>query len=48
VGAFEKTLLLTALRESGGNQREAARQLGMTYDQLRHYYKKYQLADLLG
>jgi len=47
VAAFEKTLLLGALREAGGNQRQAAEALGLTYDQLRHYYKKYGLADAL-
>jgi psp operon transcriptional activator len=47
VHAFEKALLLNALKDAGGNQRTAARQLGMSYDQLRHYYKKYGLGDLL-
>jgi len=48
VAAFEKTLLLNALKDAGGNQREAARSLGMTYDQFRHYYKKHGLAELLA
>ncbi len=43
VSAFEKVLLVTALKDVQGNQREAARQLGMSYDQFRHYYRKYQL-----
>jgi DNA-binding NtrC family response regulator len=47
VRTFEKTLLLNALKDARGNQRAAARQLGMSYDQLRHYYKKYRLGDLL-
>jgi DNA-binding NtrC family response regulator len=48
VMGFEKSLLLNALKDSLGNQREAAKQLGMTYDQFRHYYKKYGLGDLLA
>jgi len=48
VRAFEKALLLNALKDAGGNQREAARQLGMSYDQFRHYYKKYDLGALLA
>jgi len=47
VAAFERTLLLTALKDAQGNQREAARALGMSYDQLRHYYKKYRLGERL-
>ena len=47
VRAFEKALLLAALKDARGNQRAAAKQLGMTYDQLRHYYKKYCLGELL-
>ncbi|MFQ5771139.1 MAG: sigma 54-interacting transcriptional regulator [bacterium] len=45
--AYEKSLLLNALKDTMGNQREAARLLGLTYDQFRHYYKKYGLGDLL-
>ncbi len=48
VRAFEKALLLNALKDVDGNQRAAARQLGMTYDQFRHYYRKYDLARLLA
>ncbi len=47
VRAFEKALLANALKDAGGNQRAAAQKLGMSYDQFRHYYKKYELADLL-
>ena len=47
VRAFEKALLANALKDEGGNQRAAAQKLGMTYDQFRHYYRKYELADLL-
>jgi DNA-binding NtrC family response regulator len=45
VAAFEKALLRSALQDAGGNQRAAARQLGMTYDQFRHYYRKYGLGE---
>lgn len=48
VKAFEKTLLLTALKDSNGNQREAAARLGMSYDQFRHFYKKYHLDELMA
>jgi DNA-binding NtrC family response regulator len=43
VRAFEKALLANALKDSAGNQRAAAEKLGLTYDQFRHYYKKYAL-----
>jgi DNA-binding NtrC family response regulator len=48
VRAYEKALLLNALKDADGNQRAAAHQLGMSYDQFRHYYKKYDLGALLG
>ena len=48
VRAYEKTLLLNALKEKLGNQRSAAESLGMTYDQFRHYYRKYKLSELLA
>ena len=48
VEAYEKTLLLNALKDARGNQDAAAKSLGMTYDQFRHCYKKYRLADLLA
>jgi DNA-binding NtrC family response regulator len=47
VRAYEINLLLTALKDCEGNQRAAAEKLGMTYDQFRHFYKKYQLDELL-
>lgn len=47
VMAYEKTLLLNALKDSGGNQRSAAKKLGMTYDQFRHFYKKYRLDEFI-
>jgi DNA-binding NtrC family response regulator len=44
VEEFKRSLVIEALDDSGGNQREAARALGMTYDQFRHYYRKYSRA----
>jgi DNA-binding NtrC family response regulator len=46
VRAFEKALLAAALKDAQNNQRAAAKRLGMSYDQLRHYYRKYRLGDL--
>ncbi len=48
VRTFEKNLLLIALQEAAGNQRMAAKNLGMSYDQFRHFYKKYHLGELLA
>jgi psp operon transcriptional activator len=48
VKAYEKSLLLGALKDTGGNQRDAAKRLGLTYDQFRHYYRKYRLAELMA
>lgn len=48
VAAFEMTLLANALKDSQGNQRLAAWRLGMSYDQFRHYYKKYRLGELVA
>jgi DNA-binding NtrC family response regulator len=45
VTAFERQLLADALRESGKNQAEAARRLGLRYHQLRHFLKKHGLSD---
>jgi DNA-binding NtrC family response regulator len=47
VRAFEKALLANALKDTGGNQRTAAEKLGMTYDQFRHYYRKYALGEVV-
>lgn len=47
VKAYEKTLLLNALKDNHGNQRAAAESLGMTYDQFRHFYKKYNLDEFV-
>ncbi len=43
VRAYERQLLAEGLRASHYNQRKAARQLGLTYHQLRHYLKKHGL-----
>jgi len=48
VRAYETTLLLNALKDCRGNQRQAAERLGLTYDQFRHYYRKYNLGELLA
>ncbi len=47
VRAFEKALLLNALKDASGNQRAAARQLGMSYDQFRHYHRRFGLGNLM-
>jgi psp operon transcriptional activator PspF len=39
--AFERALCRDALERARWNQREAAQELGMTYDQFRHLYRKY-------
>jgi transcriptional regulator with GAF, ATPase, and Fis domain len=41
VAAFSRQLLETTLEATSGNQAEAARRLGLSYDQLRHYRRKY-------
>ncbi len=45
VETYQRRLLLRALRDARYNQRQAARSLRMTYNQFRHYYKKFNLAD---
>lgn len=47
VRAYEINLLLNSLKDFNGNQRAAAENLGMSYDQFRHFYKKYKLEDYL-
>ena len=47
VRAYEINLLLNSLKDFDGNQRAAAENLGMSYDQFRHFYKKYKLEDYL-
>ena len=41
--AFELGLLRRALHATGWNQRQAAAQLKLSYDQFRHLYRKYHL-----
>lgn len=43
VNDFEKDLVERAMREARHNQREAARRLGLSYDQLRHRLRKHGL-----
>jgi len=43
VESFKRQLVADALARAGGNQAEAARQLGLTYDQIRYYCQKYDL-----
>lgn len=46
--AFEKTLLLNAIKDAHGNQRLAAQRLGLPYEQFREYYRKYHLHELMA
>ncbi len=48
IEALERQLVLDALLRCGGNQRAAAEDLDLTYDQLRHLYKKYAIKELLA
>jgi DNA-binding NtrC family response regulator len=41
VESFKRRQVLEALAEAGGNQTRAAQVLGLSYDQFRHYYRKY-------
>jgi len=43
VEAFKRHLIDDALRGAGENQAEAARRLGLSYDQIRYYCQKYDL-----
>ena len=43
ISALQQKLLQDALLEAQYNQRQAARALGLTYDQFRHYLRKFQL-----
>jgi len=45
--AFERNLLLEALRSCKYNQKRSAERLGVTYDQFRHLYKKHKVKDIL-
>lgn len=42
VEALKQQLITEALAAAGGNQAQAARELGLTYDQYRYYLRKYQ------
>jgi DNA-binding NtrC family response regulator len=44
VDAFRRQLVADALASAAGNQAEAARRLQVTYDQLRHWVRRYDLA----
>lgn len=48
VEAYKKHLILSAWRDTGMSQKKAAGLLGISYDQFRHYFKKYGLKDLAG
>jgi DNA-binding NtrC family response regulator len=48
IEALERQLVLDALMRTGGNQRAAADDLELTYDQIRHLYKKHRLKELLA
>ena len=43
VQSFELSLLRRILNKASWNQREAAKQLKLSYDQFRHLYRKYKL-----
>jgi DNA-binding NtrC family response regulator len=46
VEAFKKHLILSTWLDSDKNQKKAADTLGISYDQFRHYFRKYGLNDL--
>ena len=46
IEALERELLVRALAALDWNQKDAAERLGLTYDQFRHMYRKYELARL--
>jgi len=41
VEQYKRQLIFEAMEKAGNNQKEAAHELKMTYDQFRHFYKKY-------
>jgi DNA-binding NtrC family response regulator len=43
VEAFKKHLVLSAWLDSGKSQKKAADKLGISYDQFRHYFRKFEL-----
>jgi len=46
VEACKQRLILTAWRDAGFSQARAAERLGMSYDQFRHYFRKYGFSEL--
>ncbi|MCA9667669.1 MAG: sigma-54-dependent Fis family transcriptional regulator [Myxococcales bacterium] len=48
IEGFERRLLTDALGRTEWNQKEAAALLGLSYDQFRHLYRKYELSKLRG
>jgi DNA-binding NtrC family response regulator len=46
IESFGRQLIEEALRHAGGNQAQAARQLGLSYHQFRYYHRKYSLSAL--
>ncbi len=44
VERLERDLISKGLRDSNGNQKKASEILGLTYDQFRHYYRKFGLS----
>jgi DNA-binding NtrC family response regulator len=43
IAAVERGLLSRALEQTGGRQKDAAQQLGLTYDRFRHLLRKHQI-----
>ena len=46
VEAYKRHLIISAWRDCDLNQRRAAAKLGMSYDQFRHYFRKYRLKNM--
>jgi len=47
VEGFQRSVLLNALKENGGNQKQAAAALELTYNRFRHHYRKLKIKDFL-
>ena len=45
IADLEQRLVIEALQRSGGNQRGAAENLQLTYDQFRHLYRKHNIKE---
>ena len=43
IAGVERGLLNRALEQTGGRQKDAAQQLGLTYDRFRHLLRKHQI-----